>query len=343
MRCAARASWVSGVFFLAFLCVLWIAGCGGEDGTDGDGDGDGGGDAGIHFTALNVTDAARVACGGLEIFPRLSLIFLAMAQATEPASGREAGGPRPAAVHDLGDLGLCSSGESNLSWNDADGNEALGGGDVLTLTMINCDGEVNGTVALTFQEVAYALTTAGVVLDLIIQEVVDGSPQTESLTGRFRAEVNRVPGPPETAIFRYLVEQTDGSSRIVLVHEGKTAYSMGCFNLYFVFNLESDAFTLSEPLAVFRIPGMGVMSMQSFGLPPLVFADGEAPESGQAGFYAYSTATPCAGLDIGGGGVDSNNSGFLITATGSGGIVLGGITDSGTTFSVHTTWSDLVD
>ena len=50
-----------------------------------------------------------------------------------------------------------------------------------------------------------------------------------------------------------------------------------------------------------------------------------------------------AGLDIGGGGVNSNNSGFLITATGSGGIALGGITDGGATFSAHTTWSELVD
>lgn len=341
MRHLVRARWISGFLLLPLLSVP-IGGCGGDDGPNGDGNGDGD-DAGILFTASNVKEVARIACGGLEIFPRLSGTILAMIQAVEPRAGRESRGPAPASLHDLGDLGLCATGESNLSWDDVDGDQAPSGGDVLTLAMVDCDGELNGTIALLLHEAAYALTAADATLDLTIGEVVDGVPQAESLTGAFRVEVNRVPGPPERAIFRYVVVQTDGASRVQLVRNGETAYAMGCFNLYYIFEPASGAFTLSEPLAVFRIPGLGVMSMQSWGSPPLVFANGAYPESGEAKFYAYSTATPCAGLDIGGQGVDSNDSVFRLTATGGGGVSLAGTTDEGSSFTVNTAWTELAD
>jgi hypothetical protein len=48
-------------------------------------------------------------------------------------------------------------------------------------------------------------------------------------------------------------------------------------------------------------------------------------------------------LGIGGGGVDSNDSAFRLTATGGGRITLAGTAEDGTTFSVSTTWSELVD
>jgi hypothetical protein len=138
-----------------------------------------------------------------------------------------------------------------------------------------------------------------------------------------------------------VAEQTDGSSLLKIRLNGETAQEIGCFNLYYTFNLETNSLTLSEPAGVFRIPKYGVMSMISWGLPPLVFEGGQHPESGQASFFAYSTATPCAGLDIGGSGVDSNNSTFTVTATGGGGITLAGESDDGGSFSVHTTWSEL--
>lgn len=127
---------------LCLLAGFLFTSCGGGDG-DGNGNGNGNGDdgAGIRFTESNVRDIARVVCAGLEIFPQLSRIELAMVQADESL---RPGDPRssPRVLGDLGDIGLCTTGESILWWSDTDGDEALSAGDSLRLELIDCDDEV---------------------------------------------------------------------------------------------------------------------------------------------------------------------------------------------------------
>jgi hypothetical protein len=208
-----------------------------------------------------------------------------------------------------------------------------------TLELIDCDDAATGSVSFEFLEVADALTVAEIALDLVIASQPDLGARTRSVNGRFRVEVNEVPGPPDMLISRYLVvDQTDSSLGMVVKLDGETEFALGCFNLYFTSNLETGDYTLGEPFGVFDIADRGVMTMRAFGMPPLDFQGGENPIGGSVGFYAESGATPCAALDIGPEGVDSNDSSCTLTATGGGNLSLEGETADGLPFDVDTSW-----
>jgi len=316
--------------------AICLAACGGDGGgTNGDDS------AGVSFSEANAADLAGVAASAIEIFPRLSAAYQGIVEAIDAQNGAGLGSSTKALV-DIGDIGLCSTGQSKLIWNDVDDDQVLSANDTCTLELVDCDDEINGSVAFDFLEVAYAKTVAEIDLDVTLANASDGQAGSQSLQGRFRVEVNGVPGPPELAIARYFVaDKSDPTLGVVAQLDGEPQFALGCFNLYYTTNLETGGYLLGEPFAVFKVAAAGVMSIEAFGMPPLDFANGQYPISGEMGFYAESGATPCAALGIDAGGVDSNDSFCTLTATGGGDVALEGETIDGTPFTVETTWDEL--
>jgi hypothetical protein len=312
---------------------------------DDDGGGGGGGEsAAVSFTAANANSAAAMFASTVSPFAEASLAGLAVVQAAEAAAGGLAtGGVAEETARDLvelGDLGLCDSGQSTGTWDDQDGDQELSTGDVLEVVLTACDDVTSGSLTLTLEEVDYALTTATAVLEATIEDG-DRAASITGLSGAFRVEMNRVPDPPLFICRSLVSEQSDPAQRLILTSDGVVVLEVGCFNLYFTFDLDGGGFTLSEPLAVFRIPEAGIMSVASWGLPALTFPDRETPEAGQVRFVAFSSATPCAALGVPGDGIDSNESYLVLTATGGGNVTLVGQAADGTPISVETTWDQL--
>lgn len=309
-------------------------GCATGGGDDGNGNGSEG--AGVSFTESNAADLAGITVSAIEVFPRLSGAYQAIVEAIQ---AQNALASVPKSTRDLGDIGLCFSGESNLTWNDEDDDQGLSAGDSAMLDLVDCD-ELAGTVTFSFSEVAFALTVADLDLSVSVDDDVQTSPVL--LEGRFRVEVNGVPGPPESAIARYLVvDQEDPTLGLTASVDAQTEYAFGCFNLYFTFDLEQGGYLLAEPFGVLSVPDAGVMTMEAYGLPAWTFETGDYPSSGELVLSAQSGATPCAALEIGPEGIDSNDSFTTLTATGGGSVTLEGETETGTPFSIQTTWDDL--
>ncbi|KPK16156.1 MAG: hypothetical protein AMJ62_06590 [Myxococcales bacterium SG8_38] len=318
------------------LCVLTLSTVGCATGDSDDGNGPEG--AGVSFTESNAAGLAGIAVSAIEVFPRLSGAYQAIVEAIQTQNALGSAAVRKS-LRELGDIGLCISGESNLTWNDEDDDLVLSAGDSAMLDLVDCD-ELAGMVTFSFSEVAFALTVADVDLSVSVDDDVPGAPVL--LEGRFRVEVNGVPGPPESAIARYLVvDQEDPTLGLTASVDAQREYAFGCFNLYFTFDLEQGGYLLAEPFGVFSVPGVGVMSMVAGGLPPLIFENGDYPASGQINLYAESDALPCAALGIGPDGVDANDSFTTLTATGGGSVTLEGETETRAPFSIQTTWDDL--
>jgi hypothetical protein len=327
--------------FPMILAMVFLPLACSDDDEEGEG---GGGNAAVAFTAGNASSAAAMFAATVSPFAEVSLAGLAVVQAAETAAGGFAThGTAASTARDLvelGDLGLCDSGQSTGTWDDRDGDLTLSAGDVLEVTLAACDDITSASLTLTLADVGYALTTATAVFEADIVDV-DQTAATSGLSGAFRVEMNRVPEPP-LFICRLLVSaQSDPTQHLGVTSDGVAAMDLGCFNLYFTFDLDSGGFTLSEPLAVFRIADAGIMSIQSWGLPALTFPDSETPETGQVRFVAYSSATPCAALGVPGDGIDSNESFLVLTATGGGNITLMGQAADGAPIAVETTWDQL--
>ncbi len=173
-----------------------LAGCGGSDKPGPGGPDDTVDMNGIALSQDNVVMCASVAAATLAPFPELGRI--AVAGAIRDRQGPPAA-LRPAGVIELGDIGLCESGGSSLTWNDADGSGVLSPGDVATLTLVDCDGSRSGRLALTYREVAAASSAADLDLDVTVEETVDGKSEAGNFLGRFRSELERFPGTPSIA------------------------------------------------------------------------------------------------------------------------------------------------
>ena len=154
---------------------------------------------------------------------------------------------------------------------------------------------------------------------------MDGTPQTGTLTADYTLEVNRVDFPVEGIILTHRVpDQTDGGAALRATIDGETVYEMGCFHLYYVVDLQTGGYVLSEPYAVFKLPDYGVMTMISYGMAAFEFPNGDTPVKGSTTLRAESGSTPCSALDIPGGGVDSNDSFLTITVVDAGAVTLNG-------------------
>lgn len=330
-----------GRSLVVLVMTLALAACGGDDDNGGGGT-DGGEDVlGVAFSESNVEQCASVVIATLSPFSGAAGAVVAMEDAIFDYTA-SAGATMPEGMIDLGDLGICSTGQSHLVWNDADGNGALSAGDVAVLTLTDCEGSTSGTLNLDFEEVSFAATTASVRMNIGIEETVDGEPETGTLTGTFRLQMARYQGTPPVAEVDFLVEdETDGSQGFEVALNGKTECEVGCFNFYFTVWPGTERYALSEPFGVLRIPGLGVASLSSFGLPALDFQNGSEPESGALRLVAVAAATPCAGVDVPGDGIKGNESFVVLTATGGGGVTLAGKDSGGTPFSIQTAWSSL--
>lgn len=320
-----------GVLALACLAFVILGPACNEE----NGGGNGGGDdmSGVLITGSNAAELAGLAATAIDLFPGLTdvLTLLVDRVPTAPLPGRS-----PAGVIDLGDLGICSSGEAIGTWNDADGDGRLSVGDRVDLEIVECDGEVDGTLSATFLEVGGDAGTADLALDLTIRDSETGSTR---LTGRFRVEVESSGG---NIAFRYLVPQnTSAAWSLQVAHDGVLAGEMGCFNFYFLIDPEGGGYSLHEPVAVFRLPGRGILSLVAWGLSPLLFPSEDVPESGQLAFWAEADVLPCAALDVPSGGVDANDSHFTLTAGPGGALSLDGETAEGEPFHVEANWDEI--
>jgi len=304
-----------------------------------DGGGGGGGDGltGVHFTGANAAQMVAPVANVVDFLPGLSQAISVVMEKIDAASSSPA---LPGAVIDLGDLGICSTGQATGSWNDADASGDLTPGDAVTLQVTNCDGEVSGTLGMAILTSGTDSGSADLSLNMTITDQVGGATQTAAISGLFRLEVEGT-NPPGGMVFRYSVpENTNGSLGFKVVRNGTTLFEMGCFNFYFTFR-QDGTYTLSEPVANIRIPGEGILSMSEWGADPMTFTTDDYPESGQLSFWAEANALPCARLGIPSGGVDSNDSRCVLTATGGGNLTLAGETSEGQPFSVQTTWDDI--
>lgn len=319
---------------LSFALMAVLPACG-DDGNGGDGGGD---DlTGVFLTAGNAELVGGLAASSIDVFPGLTEVMRTVLERIDAL----ASSPHPlAGTIDLGDLGFCSTGSATGSWIDADGNQALSAGDAFEVTVTDCD-SVDGTLSAAFLEVGLESGSADLELHITFRDEVDGSLETRSMDGKFRLEVDHS-GPPGTIVFRYLVpETTDGSRSLTATRNGVPAYQMGCFNFYFILSETDGSFTLSEPVAVYKVPGQGVVSLWAIGLPALQFPHGDNPVSGQLSFWGQAFILPCASLGIPSGGVDSNESSLTLTVSEGGGVVLSGQTDLGEPFSLQTSWDEL--
>jgi len=327
------------LYVLVFVLTADVIACG-PSGEDGDQNGL----TGVSFTQSNAADLGGIAVSAIEVFPIVSSAYQAIVDAIEMQNPVDASSSTKS-LADLGDIGLCSSGQSNLRWNDSDDDGVLSAGDTTALEWVDCNDEITGTLGFSFLAVAYALTVADVDLAVTVDNGLDAQSPPLVLEGRFRGEINGIPGTPDTpesAIARYLVvDQTDPSLGLTTEADGQGQYALGCFNLYFTIELERGSYTLAEPFGVFGLPDSRIMTMRAFALPPLDFENGDYPTSGAIGLFAESGATPCTALGVGPEGVDSNGSFTTVTATTGGDVVLEGETPSGTPFTVETTWVEL--
>jgi len=328
--------------FMALVVSIALAACNGDKDDNGGNGLDGGRDIqGISFSATSAEQCASVAITALAPFPQLGRAAIAMTDAVAAYSASKPG-TLPQGTIDLGDIGFCPTGESRLTWNDADGSGALSAGDGLVLTLVDCGGSRSGTFTLAFQAASLDTAEADVNLSLSIEEVVDGEPETGTLDGTFHLSMQRYAGPGATAVIRFLVDdQSDGSQGMTGTLNGKTEYQLGCFNFYFTMSLEDDSFSLSEPFGVIKVPDLGIASFVSFGVPALVFPDGAQPASGGLKLMALSAVTPCTGVKVPGDGITGNASWMSVTAIGGGGVTLAGEDPSGTAFELLRNWSEL--
>lgn len=312
------------------LVILFFAACN-DDGNNG-----GGGDGltGVYFTQQNAAEMVGPVASFVDFLPGLSQAINAVIAKIDALSAPAL----PAGIIDLGDLGMCTTGQATATWSDADDSGDLSAGDVLSVQVTNCDGEVSGTLTMAVLTSGTDSGSGDLDLSLTIKDEVGGVTQTLAVSGKFRLEVE---GSQGGMAYRYLVPQnTDGSLGVKAILNGTTAYEMGCFNFYFTFQ-QDGTYTLSEPVANVRIPGEGILSMSEWGAEPMAFTGDSVPVSGQLSFWAEAFSLPCARLDIPAGGVDANDSKCVLTATGGGNMTLEGQTADGQPFTVHTTWDDI--
>jgi len=291
------------------------------------------GQSGVRCTQDNAADLVGPVATMIDFLPGLSQAVGAAIAKADALSGPSV----PAGIIDLGDLGMCSTGQATATWNDADDSADLSPGDIVNLQVTDCDGEVTGSLAMVILSSGTDAGSADLDLNLTITDEVEGATQALNLSGKFRLVVEGS-NPPGGMVYRYFIpENTNGGLGIKALLDGQTDFEMGCFNFAFVFSLADGSYSLSDPVADLKIPGEGILSFSAWGTGPLAFTDNQ-PQSGQLSFWAEAGSLPCARLGIPSNGVDANDSHCVLTATGGGNLTLEGETADHQAFSVQTTW-----
>ena len=321
---------------LAASSLLLGAGCGGSDDVTGGGDGM----HGVLFTSNNSPTMLGYFASVLDLTLSVNRAEGALLAAVDAAMKGKS--TKALGQVDLGDLGLCTTGQSHGVWNDNDSNGLLSVGDGIDLTVTQCDDISQGTLSLVVLDSTETSLLLDVTLDLTSTEVIDQQSHTLHISGHYACAISPEGIPVTQIVVQDMVaEQTDTASQLVVSLDGIEQFKIGCFNLYYIVDPTFSSFRLSEPLAVFSVPGQGVMTVGAYGLPMLVFDGQGVPIAGQVEFWAESWATPCTALGIPTGGVDSNDSHLTVTATGGGAFTITGVTASGDPFSLNLQWSDI--
>lgn len=322
---------------LAAFSLLLGVGCGDDDGgVTGDGDGM----HGVLFTSNNAPSAVGYFASVLDLTISINRAQGALLAAIDAATNTK----RENALDqvDLGDLGICDTGQSHGVWNDNDGDGSLSVGDGIELTVTQCDDISHGTLSLLVVQYSATGVLLDVTFDLSISEVNNQQTHTMHVTGHYGCAITQEDGPQNQIVVQDMVaEQTDAASQLIVTLDGARLFAIGCFNLYYIVDPTYSSFRLSEPVVVFNVPGQGVMSVGAYGLPMLVFDGKGVPISGQVEFWAESWATPCTALGVPSGGVDANDSHLTVTATAGGGLTISGRTAGGDPFSLDLQWSDI--
>jgi hypothetical protein len=315
------------------VIVLFAAACGGDGG--GGGGGGGGEPTAVSFTPQNAVALAGQAAACLDFFAQLTRTVAALSDRLVGATGSGT----PGEEIDLGDLGLCATGQAVATFTDVDGDGAPSTGDAVRLQLTACDGQADGTLTVTIVT-AGDFPVADLAVDVTVRDQVDGALKTVIMSGEFQVQIE--PAGPGTLAIRFQVaDNTASAPGLLTTVNGTIACDLGCFNIFFAVHAGDGSFEVSYPLAVFAIPGQGVMSLGGWGMPAVVFDADGVPQSGQLGLYPESSVLPCARIGVGGGGIDTNDSVCTITAAAGGAVTVAGRTAGGSPFSLQTTWDDL--
>lgn len=323
MRRVCSDSWMNLKCF-ALILLLVAAGAYGCSSSDDEEEGGPGGPGAFNFTEANMSTAAGIAIGGLEILPNFSQVTLELLDLLLGVGGAASGSFRPAAVIPIGDVGVCLGGGSALlTLNDADNNLQPTAGDSATLTFEDCDFEddddeesVNGTVTLAFTGLVLTPSLdvdANVTMNLTTTDDVG----SQVITGDFGLSIYSADGENYTATFT--AEDPDGYLR---AREGSQSVKFGCFDILLTFslaNFDAGYFELSAT-AVINANGK-IFSITGGGLGPLDFEpypaeDYSYPDAGGMRFFSFvlSAEEGCAAVGSPSGVGNSDGSNFILRA-----------------------------
>ena len=128
---------------ISLFVAFGVSACNDNDGGDGGPNGNGDDLHGVFFTETNAEVLASKAAAALNIFPGVNGAYVVIIHAVENHGFFE-GEPMPADGYDLGDLGLCSSGQAVAKWKDVDDSKTLTAGDTVALDLTDCDARSAG-------------------------------------------------------------------------------------------------------------------------------------------------------------------------------------------------------
>ena len=343
-----RRSGVVVAVLLAFY--LGSSGCG----TSSDGDGDGGLQTPAipsGFTAANMIPTAEAAANLVTLFPDLTGVILGTLEPlAAAAAGRVPAGRTATALVPLGDIGLCDSGTSVLTWDDVDNSLGLSVGDEADLDFTACDleglGEVlDGTVTFEFTAVNLPTNSAAQVftlLPLIATDLGDGS--SVSLIMDFALQVNQTGASDYTLVYGDPAEMD-----VIQVVGDDIDMEFGCFDV-------THSLSLTNP-TVFTLAPRGIVNSAGFvmqmGIYPPSTADtplnftGLFPNSGTITLFNFDGRPTGACTEVGStGATPAVISAERITATGGNDIQVEIFDDVDITppaeETVLTTWTELI-
>jgi hypothetical protein len=334
--------WMGMRSLAAVLLVVAVGtyGCNGDD--DGDGDGSTGASA-FNFTESNMSTAAGIAIGGLEVLPNFTQVTLEMLGFIFGDFAAQPSAYRPADIIP----GLCQSGEADLEYSLV--------GLTASLTFSDCDLEGDGTlidgpVSLAFAGIPQGGPPLDVDADVTLNITITDDEGSEVITGSFGLSIDSSDLVDYTAIFT-----AEGAAEFLKAGQGSQSITFGCFNIILSFSpsppsdLGSGYFLLS-PNAVINAGGK-IFSISSGGFSPLDFMpypveDASYPDEGGMRFFSFVLGDGCAAAGVPGGVGDSDESNFILTALpGDDDDVTLELRDSEDVVqaTVNTTWSALTD
>jgi len=322
---------------MLLIVAVGAYGCNGDD--DGNGDGSTGPSA-FNFTETNMSTAAGIAIGGLEVLPNFTQVTLELLSFIFGDFAVQPSDFQPADVIP----GLCQSGEADLEYSLI--------GLTATLTFTDCDLEGDGTlidgpVSLAFDGIPQGGPPLEVDADVTLNITITDDEGSEVITGSFGLSIDSSDLVDYTAIFT-----AEGAAEFLKAGQGSQSITFGCFNIILSFSpldFDSGYFMLS-PNAVINAGGK-IFSISSDGFSPLDFVpytveDASYPDDGGMRFFSFVLGDGCAAAGVPAGVGDSDGSNFILTALpGDDDDVTLQLRDSEDVVqaTVNTTWSALTD